>query len=144
LTVAVFVEESLFHSLQQSELKALAEAFKAYKENTSYSVLGIQLGHAYFGKDEALTQPSEVRGILYKVHFRPDTPKKAVKSWLNAINQGKVPTSDHILVYCRGKKNHNSYLLIDLLKPDGHKKIKDYERLLKLKNNFADPFRAEY
>ncbi len=91
-----------------------------------------------------MTYPPEIRNILYKVHFKPDSPKHDVKKWQSDIQRGHIPTSDHILIYCRGNKNKDSYLLIDLLKPDGHKKIKNIKNLKELKINFADPFMAQY
>ncbi|MDM8552775.1 hypothetical protein QUF72_22030 [Desulfobacterales bacterium HSG2] len=104
----VYTEETLFKSLNQKELKELADKFKEYKENKAGNTIGIKLGNPYFGKDEALTYPPEIRNILYKIHFKPDSPKSAVKKWNSNIQRGCIPTSDHIIIYCRGKKNTDS------------------------------------
>lgn len=142
--VEVYTEESLFKALNQKELKELADKFKEYKKNKAGNILGVNLGNPYFGKDEALTYPPEIRNILYKIHFKPDSPKPAVKKWHSHIQRGHIPTSDHIIIYCKGNKNINFYLLIDLFKPDGHKRMKDINNLIELKINFADPFMAQY
>ena len=146
MTVEIFTEESLFNGFSNKnvELKALANEFKAYKENKAGLLLGFNLGNPYFGKDEKLTQPPVIRGILQKVHFKPDTPKKAKVAWSTSIRKGHIPTSDHVLLYAQGKTNLNKYLLIDIFKPDGHKKMKDFAKLVELKKNFADPFRETF
>jgi len=144
VAIEVYTEEILLKQLNNKELKKLADDFKQYKENLSGDIFGFKIGNPNFGKDEPLTQPHQIRGILSKVHFKPNVPRDALKKWQIAINRGQVPISDHILVYCSGKKNKNTYLLIDLLRPNGHLKLKDFERLLELKSNFADPFRIEF
>lgn len=144
MAIEVYTEEALLKRLNNQEIKKLADNFKQYKENLSGNIFGFKIGNPNFGKDEPLTQPPQIRGILYKVHFKPNIPKDALQKWQIAINKGQVPMSDHILVYCSGKKNKNAYLLIDLLRPKGHLKLKDFNRLLELKSNFADPFRVEF
>lgn len=142
--VFVFVEESLQNRLNPTELKNLSENFKLYKENRAGSFLGLRLGSEHFGKDEHLTQPPEVRGVLSKVHIKPNNPKEKIKAWTRAVNRGLVPTSDHILIYCQGSRNVSAYLLIDIFRPNGHRRMKDFEHLLLLKQTLADPFREEF
>ncbi|EKA7356735.1 type II toxin-antitoxin system YafO family toxin [Vibrio vulnificus] len=142
--VEVYTEELLLQQLNKSEVQKLAEDFKCYKENASGNLLGFNIGNPNFGKDEHLTQPPQIRGILSKVHFKPNTPKDAVRKWSRAIQRGDTPTSDHILIYCSGKKNKNAYLIIDLFRPNGHEMMRNFPRLNELKVNFADPFRKEF
>ncbi|EIJ43363.1 hypothetical protein BegalDRAFT_2520 [Beggiatoa alba B18LD] len=101
------------------------------------------MGNSYFGKDERLTQPPTVRNILYKVHIKPRYPKADVKRWNRAVLDGKIPTSDHILIYTTGIQNENAYLLLDILRPEGHKKLLDFARLEQLAV-LAGYFRESY
>ncbi|KAB5597627.1 hypothetical protein F0578_21065 [Vibrio parahaemolyticus] len=139
--VEVYTEELLLQQLNKSEVNKLAQDFKCFKENASGNILGFNIGNPNFGKDELLTQPPQIRGILSKVHFKPNAPRSEVRRWIQAIQRGTTPTSDHILIYCSGKKNKNAYLIIDLFRPNGHKMMKNFSRLNELKINFADPFR---
>ncbi len=142
--IEVFVEESLKKKINSKELKNLADSFKSYKENKAGGLLGIRLGSDWFGKEESLTQPPIVRNILYKIHIKPNQPKNDAKSWTREIQRGLIPTSDHILVYCCGKSDRSKFLLIDIFRPHGHKKMKDFAHLIMLKETFADPFQKEF
>ncbi len=140
----VFVEESLQKRLNSQELKVLSENFKSYKENLAGGILGFRVGNDSFGKDEGLTQPPEIRGILYKIHIKPNQPRSEAKSWSLSIRKGFIPTSDHVLIYCQGKIKRDKFLLIDIFRPKGHLKMKDFEHLIMLKETFADPFREQF
>lgn len=144
MAVTVYVEEQLQKKLPQGELTNLSDNFKLYKENQAGALLGIHLGSEHFGKDESLTQPVEVRGVLNKVHIKPNNPREKVKSWMSKINRGLVPSSDHVLIYCTGKTDLDAYLLIDIFRPNGHLKMKDFKHLKDLKTHFADPFQEQF
>lgn len=144
MAVTVYVEELLQNKLSNAELTNLSENFKLYKENKAGALLGVQLGSENFGKDESLTQPPEIRGVLNKVHIKPNNPREQIRLWMSRINQGLVPISDHVLIYCSGKTDLDAYLLIDIFRPNGHLKMKDFKHLKDLKTYFADPFQEEF
>jgi mRNA interferase YafO len=91
----------------------LAKDFKLYKQGYSFSV---------FGKDGAYIRPDDIQPHeLCHVHLmtRKDT------NYLNSYQDSR--TSDRALVYARGIKSRNSYLLIAVLEPPAHDKAQDYE-----------------
>lgn len=141
--VSVYIEAQVKQQLNAEELQTLAAEFKQYKTSAPQHFLGLKLGNPYFGKDEGLTQPSSVRNILYKVHIKPRFPKKDSRYWQQQIASGKIPSSDHILIYSRGVTNENAYLLLDIFRPDGHKKLLNFSRLEDLKL-LADEFRMQF
>lgn len=143
--VSVYVNEHfLTKKMNQRELQLLVDEFKKYKENLSFKLLGISSSFEYFGKDELLTQPPEVRNILYKVHLKPiSSPKSEIKKWVSSIIQGRIPTSDRVLIYTKGAIDESNYLLLDLLEPNGHEKMKNFNHVRYLKD-LADIFREQH
>lgn len=91
----------------------LARDFKLYKQGYSLSV---------FGKDGAYIRPDDIQPHeLCHVHLMTRNDN----NYLSSKQDGR--TSNRALVYARGLKNRNSYLLIAVLEPPAHDKAQDYE-----------------
>jgi hypothetical protein len=143
LTVTVYMESLVKARLSKPEQTSIKENFEQYKNDGSSTVIGVSLGHPFFGKDEGLTMPPEVRDVLQKVHIKPNSPKQIAKEWIHHISKGRIPVSNHIMIYTNGIKDPNAYLILDILRPDGHTKMLDFEHMKRLKA-LADIFRESY
>jgi len=93
------------------DYRNLDDSFKTYKQfNVVPSV---------FGKDDVYTQPAEaVDAELWHIHLK--TPTRYIPSNIHLRF-----TSDTHLVYTRGKKDRDHYLLVAILTPDAHDQAND-------------------
>lgn len=128
MEVKIFTSSLMRESFQENELSLLVKQFKEYK---STGVLP-----SIFGRD-----------VTYD---RPDSAKKADLSHIHISERNgwevKViqfrRTSDIHLIYCRGFKDINAYLLIAVIE-NAHEKARNINFMINL-SEIAERFRKDF
>lgn len=132
LKARIFKHKVLIEALTESELEALTNDFRRYKETGQKPDL--------FGRDEAYDHPDTLPILkseeLKHIHLAAgDAP------FLSTIQF--YQTSDKHLVYCQGWKDPGCFLLIAILAPDAHEQARNRTIMHNL-GIIAEKFRQQF
>lgn len=138
---AVVVSRKLTLLTGPHEAQNMANEFSLWKQG------GIGPGD-YFGKSSSFSVPTDIVGVLNKVHLENERVKQR---WDNMLDEGiedpQAFTSDKILVFGRAWDVPRApFLLVTLLEP-GHEQMKDWPMLSELGiyfNSEARSFSQDY
>jgi mRNA interferase YafO len=104
MEVKVFVHRSFLDSCDPELLAVIKKRFTDYKAH------GIR--HSSFGRDVSYNRPQSVKDSdLWHIHVKDATSKNWSARWIEV--NGMI--SNTALIYTRGFRNPNYYLLISLL-----------------------------
>lgn len=122
-------------------IRELAVSFKSYKQDGVLpDNFGRDAGYDYPGT------PHDVTNNLWHIHLAPsDKPFDPHTPQHQRTNPKGEPANDYILVYTKGFKNENDYMLMAILNPDGHSKQRDHLNvMIPLAEKAARDFRDKY
>lgn len=130
--IRIFVHEEIKAILSQSELVALKEDFRHYKETGALP--------DSFGRDvpydSDVTLPLLRSEDVCHLHLAEDRP------WPVSLVQFSR-TSDTHLIYCQGFSNPDFYLLITVLSPDAHNQARNNSVMHNI-GLIAERFRSQF
>lgn len=134
---AVVVSRRLTLITGPDEAKNWADEFSLWKQG------GIGPGDT-FGKTSQFVAPSDISGLLNKVHLEnPDVSARWNRMLDEGIEDSQAYTSDKILVFGRAwDVPRTPYFLLALLDPDAHEQMKDWPMLSELGIHFNSEARA--
>jgi len=132
--VIIVTCSKLREAMADDALQTLVANFREYKETGNTK--GI------FGRDASYNRPSSVVfAELQHVHIRDKTIRSS--AWDNLRTASFNKSSNSAVVYVRGLRDHNKYLLISILNLNAHEMANKTNFMCELAE-IAERFRKEY
>ncbi len=101
MTIRVFIHKALRESFNPEQLTIIKQRFVAYKQD--------KVRHPTFGRDEQYIRPQAVSDSnLWHIHLKDDTSKGWERHRLDIFYM----TSNTALIYTRGERSPDNYLII--------------------------------